>query len=537
MSEYVQKKESDYLKKPWLKSYAENVSSQIEIPSLTIFELLERTALKYPDSIAVIDGERELTYTGLKSACERVATALYKRRFRNGDRIAIMMPNCLEYVIAFFSIQRIGGIVVQVNPQFTPAELDHLIRNSEVKGLIAFREQKDKLEKIGLADQVFFIAADEGIREEDNLHHWIVNEKTELLYRDIQPKDLAVLTYTGGTTGWPKGVMITNENMIANLYQGYEVNKAILCQEGHCQLGIAPIYHGMGLYGLIQSVMIGARFVTIAKFELNHLLELIRKHRPTMFTGSPTMYIALMNHPDLRKDDLICFKYCLCGSAPLPIEVIKSFEQLSEVPIVEGYGLSEATCGAIRNQPTGKRKVGSIGLPMPNTDVKIVDIATGTIDMHVGEPGEIIIKGPQIMKGYWKNQEETENTIRDGWLYTGDIGNMDSEGYFYIVGRKKEMIITGGFNVYPVEVEEVIYQHPTVQEACVYGVPDPYRGETIKVAIVLKKGSVLTSEEIQTWCRERLTRYKVPRLIEFRESLPKTTVGKILRRQLKEEEL
>ncbi|MDC0759540.1 AMP-binding protein [Brevibacillus sp. AG] len=269
---------------------------------------------------------------------------------------------------------------------------------------------------------------------------------------------------------------------------------------------------------------------------MNRILELIRKHRPTYFTGSPTMYIAILNHPDLQKDDLLCFQMCIGGSAPLPVEVMKNFEQKTGVPIIEGYGLSEATCAVMRNPLIGQRKVGSVGLPLPNSDAKIVDTATGTKEMPVGESGELIVKGPQVMKGYWKNQQETERTIRDGWLYTGDIGTMDSEGYFYIVGRKKDMIITGGFNVYPVEVEEVIYQHPAVLEACVYGVPDPYRGETIKAVIVLGRQANVTEEDIQSWCRERLTRYKVPRLIEFREALPKTHVGKILRSKLVEEE-
>ncbi|MEH6996083.1 AMP-binding protein, partial [Neobacillus drentensis] len=255
----------------------------------------------------------------------------------------------------------------------------------------------------------------------------------------------------------------------------------------HCNLGFAPLYHTMGLYSLLEAIFIGARLYLIDKFDMNYILEMIRKQRPTIFYGSPTMYIALLNHPDLKKDDLTCFQFCICGSAPLPIEVIKKFEEITGAPMVEAWGLSEATAGVTRNPIAGLRKVGSTGIPMVNLEVKIVDIATGTMEMPIGEPGEIIVKGPIVTKGYWKNTEETENTIRNGWLHTGDIGKMDSDGYFYIVGRKKEMIITGGFNVYPAEVEDVIYQHPAVLEAGVYGVPDSYRGETIKAAIVLKK--------------------------------------------------
>ncbi|MEH7308044.1 long-chain-fatty-acid--CoA ligase [Neobacillus drentensis] len=537
MSNEIQNKGSIYLSKPWLASYPEGDPHHIEVPSITIFDILEKSAYKYPNKISVVDGEREQTFAELKNICERVATALYKRGFRKGDRISIMLPNCLEYVIAFFSIQRLGGVVVQVNPQYQPAELDHILRNSESKGIVAFRDQKEKLEKIGLSDEIIFITADQEIKEEDNLHHWIATETTELIYRDVEPEDIAFLAFTSGTTGRPKGVMISHSNMVSMQYIGYGSGLYRVFEKGeHCNLGFAPLYHTMGLYSLLEAIFIGARLYLIDKFDMNYILEMIRKKRPTIFYGSPTMYIALLNHPDLKKDDLTCFQYCICGSAPLPIEVIKKFEEITGAPMVETWGLSEATAGVTRNPITGIRKVGSTGIPMANLEVKIVDIATGTMEMPIDEPGEILVKGPIVTKGYWKNPEETENTIRDGWLHTGDIGKMDSDGYFYIVGRKKEMIITGGFNVYPAEVEEVIYQHPAVLEAGVYGIPDSYRGETIKAAIVLKKGATLTEEGIQNWCRERLTRYKVPRIIDFRESLPKTAVGKILRRQLKDED-
>jgi len=525
------------LNKPWLANYPEEVSYKIDIPSLTIVEILEQAANKNPSKIAIIDENRKFTTLQLKDACERVASGLYKSGFRKGDRIAVMLPNCLEYAIAFFSIQRLGGVVVQINPYFQPEELNHILQNTEAVGLIAFREVKEKLHKIGLVDQVKFITADEVVKEENNIHLWIENETTELQSMDLQPKDIAIILFTGGTTGFPKGVMITHSNMAAALYQTIESCKPILNEEGHCQMGIAPLYHGLGLFTLVLSIHICASFIMVRNFNLDNILTLIRTYRPTIFMGSPTMYIALLNHPDLLVDDLSCFKLCICGAAPVPVEILNKFEEKTGVPIIEGYGLSEATIGVTRNPVNGTRKVGSIGMPLPNTDVKIVDIATGKLEMQVGEPGELIVKGPQVMEGYWKNQEESENALRDGWLYTGDVAKMDSEGYFYIVGRKKEMIITGGFNVYPAEVEDVIYKHPAVLEACVYGIPDPYRIETVKLAIVLKKGYTLTAEEIREWCKERLTNYKVPRIVEFKESLPKTPVGKIMRLQLKSEDL
>lgn len=537
MSKDIHSKGSIYLNKPWLTSYPEGDPHHIEIPSMTIFDILEKSADKYPNKIAVVDGERELTFFELKNICERVAVALYKRGFRKGDCISIMVPNCLEYVIAFFSIQRLGGVVVQVNPNYQPAELEHILRKSESKGIVAFRDQKEKLERIGLAEKVIFITADQQKNEEDNIHHWIATESSELLFRDVQPEDLAYLAFTSGTTGRPKGVMITHSNLVSMLHIGNSAGLDKLFEKGdHCNLGFPPLYHGMGLYSLIEAIFIGARFYLIDKFDIDYILKMIRKHRPTIFYGSPTMYISLLNHPDLKKEDLICFKFCICGAAPLPIEVINKFEEATGAPMVEVWGLSETTAGVTRNPIIGQRKVGSTGFPMPNIDVKIVDIATGTIEMPIGESGEIIVKGVTVMKGYWKEPEETENAIRDGWLHTGDIGKMDRDGYFYIVGRKKELIITGGFNVYPAEVEEVIYQHPAVLEVGVYGVPDTYRGEAVKAAIVIKKGATLSAEEIQNWCRERLTRYKVPRIIDFRDSLPKTAVGKILRRQLKDED-
>lgn len=532
MNNNLQNNESIYSKKPWLSSYPEDFIHEVDIPTITIYQLLEHTADKQPNDIAVIDGERTTTFLQFKNACEFIAAGLVRQGFQKGDRIALMMPNSLEYTLSFFAVQRMGGVVVQVNPNFQPSELNYLLKNAEATGLIAFREQKEKLEKAELTQQLVFISADDNLQEELNIHSWIAREEMMNGTERIQSKDLAILTYTGGTTGFPKGVKISHFNMIANLVQSYESSKRVLREKGNCQLGISPLYHGMGLFSFLQSIKVGATFVIVQKFDLNHLLQLIRKYKPTMFTGSPTMYIALLNHPERTKADLNSFKLCHCGSAPLPIEVIRRFKEESGVSIMEGYGLSEATCGAIRNPYNGVKKVGSIGLPMPNTDVKIVDIATGKMEMPLGKRGEIIIKGPQVMDGYWKNKEETDNVIRDGWLYTGDIGTMDNEGYFYIVGRKKEMIISGGFNVYPVEIEEVLYKHPSVQEACVYGVPDSYRGEAIKAVIALKKGTTLTIEEIQTWCKTYLTRYKVPRLFEFRESLPKTPVGKILRREL-----
>lgn len=528
------------MNRPWYKFYPKQAPYEVEIPLLSIYDLLERSAQKYPDCIAVIDGDLELTYSELKKASDRFAAALYLRGVGKGERIALMLPNCTEYIISYYAIHRLGGVVVQVNPVYQSSELEYILRDSEASWMIGHDHQMKKLEKTGLANQVTFISANRNERTKDSLYSWMEEENNEPPAVDVNPReDLALLQYTGGTTGRSKGVMLTHFNLVANVLQDFTftVNVLQLQTPGERMLGLTPLFHVFGNARLNSSVFTASTYITIDKFEINKVVDLIRKHRPTIFPGVPTMYIALLNHPDVTAKDLECFKYCSCGSAPLPIEVIHKFEQNFNIQICEGFGMSETAPTTHRNPVVGQRKPGSIGVPCPSTDAKIMDSENGTMELPPGHTGELVIKGPQVMKGYWKNPEETSAALRDGWLYTGDIATMDEEGYFYIVGRKKDLIIASGFNIYPIEVENVIYQHPAVAEACVFGIPDPYRGETVKVAIVRKKGMSVTEEQIIEWCNERIARYKVPRLIEFREQLPKTTVGKILRRKLLEEEV
>lgn len=392
-----------------------------------------------------------------------------------------MLPNCLEYIIAYYAIHRLGGVVVQVNPLYQPNELDYILRDSEATWFIGHDKQKKKLEQIGLTDEFTIISANNML--ENSCYSWSVTGNKDLPEMDINPKeDLAVLQYSGGTTGKSKGVMLTHFNLISNVHQDFTftANALQLKRPGERMLGLTPLFHVFGNGRLNSSVYAGSTYITLEKFELNKVVDLIRKHRPTIFPGVPTMYIALLNHPDLTADDLSCFKYCSCGSAPLPIEVINQFEEKLGISISEGFGMSETSPTTHRNPVIGQRKPGSIGIPYPNTDAKIVDIDTGIHELPTGQAGELIIKGPQVTKGYWKNLEETATALRDGWLYTGDIARMDEEGYFYIVGRKKDMIIASGYNIYPIEVEDIIYQHPSVEEACVFGVPDKYRGKQSK---------------------------------------------------------
>ncbi|SEN42732.1 long-chain-fatty-acid--CoA ligase [Lihuaxuella thermophila] len=519
----------------WHRSYPEGVPYEVEIPSISLYQLLEQSTRDFPANKAVVDGDRELTYEQLKDACDRLAAALYRRGFRKGDRMALMLPNSMEYIISYYAVHRLGGVVVQVNPMYQPSELKFLLQDSEATWLIGCRAQTSKLDQAGLADQLTVVYADDASGQPGDLFKWITEENNELPPLDINAQeDLAVLQYTGGTTGTPKGVMLTHFNLVSVVYQTF-VFSGGLRKPGERILGMLPLFHVYGMSRMNTAIFNGQTYICMARFEVNHLLDLIRQHRPTIFPAVPTVYIALLNHPGLQPGDLDSIQNCGSGSAPLPVEVIREFERKTGLPIMEGYGLSE-TSPTTHVNPVGRRKVGSIGLPIPNTDCKIVDVETGMRELPPGEPGELVIKGPQVMKGYWKKPEETALVLKDGWFYTGDIAKMDDEGYFYIVGRKKEMIIAGGYNIYPIEIEEILYQHPAVGEACVYGVPDPYRGETVKAVIVPKKNTSLTEEEIADWCKERLAKYKVPRWIEFRSELPKSTVGKILRRKLLEEE-
>lgn len=540
------------MNKPWLRFYPENVPEDIEIPSISLYGLLERTVKDYPTVTAIIDGERQWTYAELKESADRFASALHLHGFEKGNRIAVMFPNCAEYIIAYFGIQRLGGIVVQINPMYQPSELEYILHDSGARWFVGRGEERGKLESIPYAREMrrIFTAAgsaldwqtEEGSAEQgwggEYLFHQLIAE-TDIQLPDVKmiPKeDTAVLQYTGGTTGKSKGVILTHYNLVGNVYQSFTFSDGFFERPGEKVLSISPFFHVYGMTSCMNiSIFAAATIICLARFDVEKTLDLIRKHQPTFFPGVPTMYIALLHHPDSSSAGLQCFKVCNSGSAPMPVEVMKEFEQKTGAQIVEGYGLSEAAPVTHRNPVRGLKKAGSIGIPLPGTDSKIVDKETGRIELPPGEVGELIIKGQQVMKGYWNKPEETALNLRDGWLYTGDLATMDEDGFFYIVGRKKELIIAGGYNIFPVEVEEVLYQHPAIEEVCVYGIPDDYRGETVMAAVVLRKGEHITDHELAAWAREKMARYKVPRKFEYRSHLPKSTVGKVLRRKLVEE--
>lgn len=507
---------------------------------------------------------RRLTYSQLLEAARRFAHTLLRFGIVRGDRIAIMLPNCPAAVIAYFGSLMAGAVVVQTNPLYTEPELRFQLSDSGAKLIVTLDQLVKRVKAVMPSTKLETVFVTSIAEELPRLKGWLYALKLKREKQDVRveyrenvfhlyqvlaespaspvmaeveaEEELAVLQYTGGTTGLPKGVMLTHYNLLANTVQ-----TALWCygtEDGKERyLAALPLFHVFGLTVLLnQSVLRGGELILLPRFEAETVLKTIHRRKPTIFPGAPTMYIALLNHPDLKQYDLTSVKICVSGSAPLPLEVQEQFEAVTGARVIEGYGLTEASPVTHANPLWGKRKIGTIGLPFPDTEAAIVDAETGE-EKPFGEIGELIVRGPQVMKGYWNRPDETKLVLKDGWLYTGDLGVMDEEGYTAIVDRKKDLIIASGYNVYPREVEEVLFEHPAVLEACVAGIPDEYRGETVKAYLVLKEGISVSGQELEAFCRERLAAYKVPRVYEFRQALPKTMVGKVLRRALVEEEM
>ncbi|MGX6442978.1 long-chain-fatty-acid--CoA ligase [Neobacillus sp. K501] len=555
-----------YDSKPWLKHYPEEIPGTLDYLNEPLQHYLIHAAEKFPEKTAIHFMGKEMSYKELYHDALTFASYLQQIGIKKDDRVAIMLPNTPQSVISYFGILMAGGIVVQTNPLYTERELEYQLKDSGTKAIITLDILYPRVSKVMPQtdlQHIIVTAIKDYLPFPKNLvypfvqkkqYGIVVNVKHEgstHLFKEILKtnpnklieynfnfeEDIALLQYTGGTTGSPKGVMLTHKNLVANssmckawLYRSKPGEESVL--------GIVPFFHVYGMTTvLILTVMQGNKMIILPKFDVLTTLKTIQKQRPTLFPGAPTIYIGLLNHPDLKKYDLSSIDSCISGSAPLPHEVQEEFEEVTGGKLVEGYGLTETSPVTHSNFLWDRPRVkGSIGVPWPDTEVRIVSMDTGEL-MPVGEIGEIIIKGPQVMKGYWNRPEATEETLKDGWLSTGDLGYMDENGYFYIVDRKKDMIIAGGYNIYPREIEEVLYEHPDVLEAVAAGIPDPYRGETVKVYIVLKEGSKVTADELNQFARKYLAAYKAPRLYEFREELPKTAVGKILRRTLVEEEM
>lgn len=549
--------------KLWLKSYEQGVPHSIKYPSLSLFELFSKSAETYKDLSAVHFMGHELTYVTLKKEVDGLACALSALGVKKGDRVAIHLPNSTQFPIAFYATLALGAIVVPCNPLYVAREMEYQLNNSGAETIITLSRFYNMIKtiqpKTGLKNIIvtnikdyfprilktlYTVAREkkEGDRvslaKEDYLFTDLIknNKGKKLPEVKILPEDRAVFLYTGGTTGVSKGAVLQHRNLAANSFQvkswctDFQDGKEII-------LGVLPFFHSYGLSTILNlGLLNGAKLVLLPRFVLEDVLKTIDRQKPTLFPGVPTIYVAINNAADLKKYDINSIRICISGAAPLPVEVQQQFEKNTGGRLVEGYGLSETSPVTHANPVYGNRKTGSIGLPMPDTEFKIVDVETGEKELPVGEVGELCLRGPQVMEGYLNMPEENSHSLRNGWFYTGDIARADEDGYTYIVDRKKDMVIAGGFNIYPRDIEEVLYTHPKVMEAAVAGINDPYRGETLKAYIVLKEGETMTEEEVTEHCKANLAAYKVPKLVEFRAELPKTMIGKVLRRMLREEE-
>ncbi|TMD64165.1 MAG: long-chain fatty acid--CoA ligase [Chloroflexi bacterium] len=559
--------------RPWLRHYEQGVPAQLDIPDRPLTWLLDQTVSKYPAHTAIIYYGTKLSYARLSSLANRFAAALQKLGIHKGDRVAIALPNIPQYPIAFYGALRAGAVVVPTNPLYTEREMQHQMADSGARVLVMLDNfypivhavrAHTQLEHVILTSPADFLPPvlhalyplsqrnarhpEPRLSTKERLQDKTLHSMSAMLQLQsrngievfnlpVQTSgdELAVLQYTGGTTGLSKGAMLTHRNLLANAMQTrYWTPQAHDAQE--VALCVTPFFHSYGLtVGMNLSILAAATMVFLPLFKARDVVKTISRYHPTLMPGIPTMYLAIMREAGKRSEQLSSIKYCISGAAPLPAKVRMDFEAITHGKLVEGYGLSEAGPVTHCNPLNGDIRDGSIGLPLPNVDAAILDQKTREL-LPVGEEGEIVVKGPNIMQGYWKRAEETADIFVNGWMRTGDIGKMDEDGYFYILDRAKDMIIASGFNVYPREVEEVLFLHPSVQEAAVVGVPDEYRGETVAAFVVLKPGiepSEATRQDILTYCKQNLTPYKVPKILEFRESLPKSLIGKVLRRELK----
>ncbi len=553
------------MSKPWLKFYDPQVPGQLNIPAITIPDLLRQAAEQYPQQTACVFMGARLSYRALKEQVDRLAAGLYALGIGRGDRVAIMLPNCPQTLIAYYATLSLGAVTVMTNPLYVERELEFQWGDAGVKMVIGMDmfwpridavRQKLRIKQVvltGIQDYMPFFKRLLAPLELRRQGKWVDVQYGQTVHAfkklidahseppppvPLEPEELACLQYTGGTTGLPKGAMLSHRNLIASLTQ---IRSFLLYEHGQAEdiaLAIMPFFHVYGMNGLMNmAIHLASTLVLIPQPEIKAIVDAIVAERPTFFTGVPALFVALNNYRAIDQVDLSSIKAVFSGAAPLPVDVMEKFEARTGARIAEAYGMTEASSVTHVNPLKGQRKFGSIGVPIIGTEAKIVDLAEPAKALGVGAVGELMVKGPQVMLGYWQAPEETAAAMIDGWLRTGDIARMDEEGYFYIVDRKKDMILSAGYNVYPREVEEVLYQHPKVLEAAVIGLPDGMRGEKIAAYLILKPGETATPAEIRTFCRERLAPYKQPRLVVFRDDLPKSLAGKVLRRQLREEVL
>ncbi|MFX1484029.1 MAG: long-chain fatty acid--CoA ligase [Promethearchaeota archaeon] len=549
-----------YAAKPWLKHYFEGVPPHIEYPVMNLYKILDNTAKEFGNNTAIWFQKRKISYKEFKDTAERLATVLRDLGVKKGDTVAIMIPNFPQFLFSFYGILKAGGIVTACSVLLTEPELAYQLNDSGAETIIAWDAQLEKINNIkdrtrlrniiitSVMDYIPNARRDppeiSGTLQFLNL---VNNTKPDPPKFEIDPKtQIAVLQYTGGTSGLPKGAMLTHYNLLSNCIMTHSLVSPLMNRGKDTGLTNLPLFH---IYGM--TVCMNVWIYNGTRIALNpdardqkSLFEIIRDTKPAMFPGVPTMYMRLLERDDLEdyEKDLKSIRFCNTGAAAMPPEVLHEFEDRTGCVVIEGYGLTEASPVTHSNPVSGLRKIGSIGMPLPDTEVKLVDVDDYTKIVPLGEQGEIMIHGPQVMMGYWNKPEATANQIKDGWLLTGDIARMDEDGYFFIMDRKKDMINVSGFKVYPREVEDVLFEHEAVEKAAVVGLPDPKMmgSDIVKAYIILNEGYKASDElisEIRDFCRTSLSPYKVPKDIEFRKELPETLVGKVLRRELVEQEM
>jgi len=553
--------------RPWLAAYDAGVPADIDVPDEPLHAALSAAATRYPRRTAIRFFGRSLSYAELDVLANRFANVLLALGVQQGDRVALLLPNCPQMVVAYYGGLRAGAVMVPTSPLYVESELEHQLADAGASVVVclsslfgkvqAVRPRLPALQRVIVTSIKDFFPTRLRLlfsltRERRDGHrvslpgdgrtYWLMRLLSRARSSDqnveVNADDLALLQYTGGTTGVAKGAMLTHRNLVANTLQVRACFVNLANPSGpDIVMGVLPLFHIYAMTTVMNfSIRGGGTMVLQPRFIVDDVLKAIQRERPHLFPGVPTMYMAINHAPHLSRYNLRSLKGAISGAAPLPREVQARFEQLTGARLIEGYGLTEASPVTHCVPFAAEHRVGTIGVPVPSTEAAIFDQETGTRRLAPGEVGELAVRGPQVMRGYWNRPDETAQVLRDGWLFTGDLARVEPDGYFSIVDRKKDMIITGGMNVYPRDVEEPLYQHPKVREAVAVGVPDPRWGEAVKVYLVLRDGETATEQEILDYCHARMARYKVPKYVEFRRELPKSLVGKVLRRQLIEEE-
>jgi long-chain acyl-CoA synthetase len=545
--------------KIWFKSYAPGVPHGIDFEKMTLPEALKRSARSYPESTALLFMGKQLSYAELDRLVNRFARVLLDLGVKRGDKVAMLLPNLPQTVIAIYAAFRIGAIAVMNNPLYTERELEYQFNDSDSKVLVSLDllhprilkiKDKTKVEKVIYCHindylpfpkkQLFPLVKKQMYRKfepQEGFHEFlpILQQYSDTPVENAPNwDDIGAFIYTGGTTGVSKGVMLTHANLSSNVQQ-FSAWFPDLKKGEESVLAVFPFFHSAGFTAIMNlCIWNGYTDILVPRPEPATVIEMLKKFKPNYLPAVPTIFVGLLNTPEFRQMDLSFIKGFFSGAAPLAADTLQQLKDLTGATMLEVYGLTETTPIATVTPWGGKIKPGTVGTPVPSTDVRIMDLDTGKEEQKIGTPGEIIVKGPQVMKGYYKKPEETAAVLKEGWLYTGDIGMFDEDGYLTIVDRKKDMIIAGGYNVYPREIDEILFQHPKILEACSIGVPDPYRGETVKAYVVVKPGETLTAGEVIQFSREKLAAYKAPKMVEFIDALPKSAVGKILRKEVKE---